>query len=241
MIYAWEHPGVPVDEVLNDVLRAFHHPAIRDENVEIQRNMFNTVRRWVDENPERGNLDSVLSSTSVKAGKNHTLNTRDGDNHNLFRGLGEDTSSQGPAWSKIISRDLGEMQGSDGNPAMSYLSTSPRAGSPASPRRTPDYGYDNNSSYAPPPTLGSPSLRPDMTQGYGGYQQGPPPMSYQPYNPPVPYQQGPPGGVWPQGGPAYQEAPGYRAGPPPMAQPPYGASQYPAPGYPYGAQPNQYP
>jgi hypothetical protein len=108
VLYAWEHPGVPVEEVAKDVLRAFHHPATRDESVEIQRNMFNTVRKWVDENPERGNLNNLLCSSSVKAGRNHKANVSDsaGDSHNLFRGLGEDTKSEGPAWGKIISRDL---------------------------------------------------------------------------------------------------------------------------------------
>src|ERR1700760_1608601 len=30
VVHAWEHPGVPVDEILHDVLRVFHHPALRD-------------------------------------------------------------------------------------------------------------------------------------------------------------------------------------------------------------------
>jgi hypothetical protein len=44
VLYAWENPGVPVEEVMNDILRCFHHPALRDESLEIHRNMFNTVR-----------------------------------------------------------------------------------------------------------------------------------------------------------------------------------------------------
>src|ERR1017187_9502451 len=42
ILYAWENPGVSVDEVMTDILRAFHHPALRDESIEIHRNMFNT-------------------------------------------------------------------------------------------------------------------------------------------------------------------------------------------------------
>lgn len=38
VVYAWDHPDVPVDEVLNDVVRVFHHPALRDRHVEIHRN-----------------------------------------------------------------------------------------------------------------------------------------------------------------------------------------------------------
>jgi Heterokaryon incompatibility protein Het-C len=217
-LYAWDHPGVPVEEVTNDIIRIFHHPAIRDERVEIQRNMYNTVRKWVDENPERGNLNNILSSSSVKAGLNHRLDT--GHSHNTFRGLGEDKTGHGSAWKNIVSRDLGDMEGSDNRSAMSYLSPSPRAGSPASPCRTPDYGY-NSSQFPPPQSFGSQTLQPEVQQAYAGYQQGPSSMGYPSYSPqvayPAPYQQGAPGGYWPQHGPGYPN------------QPPYGgaASQYP--------------
>ncbi|OCK82640.1 heterokaryon incompatibility Het-C [Lepidopterella palustris CBS 459.81] len=73
VIYAWDHPDVPVDQVLNDVVRVFHHPAIRDNQCEVHRNMFDVVRRWVDSRSDRGyNLNNLLSSESVKAGKNHS-------------------------------------------------------------------------------------------------------------------------------------------------------------------------
>lgn len=71
ILYAWQNPGVPVDEVMRDICRAFHHPALRDESLEIHRNMFNTVKKWVDEQPNRNQLGHVLSSQSVKDGKNH--------------------------------------------------------------------------------------------------------------------------------------------------------------------------
>lgn len=199
-MYAWEHPGVPVEEVTNDILRLFHHPAIRDERVEIQRNMYNTVRKWVDENSERGNLNNLLSSSSVKAGLNHSLTTYDtGHSHNAFRGLGEDKTGQGSAWTGIISRDLGEMEANDNSSAMSYLSPSPRAGSPATPRRTPDYGYQS-SQFPPQQPFESQSLQPEGLQPYAGYQQGPPPVGYPSYGSQAPYpdayQQGAPGGYW---------------------------------------------
>jgi hypothetical protein len=44
VLYAWENPGVPVEEVMNDIMCCFHHPALRDESLEVHRNMFNTVR-----------------------------------------------------------------------------------------------------------------------------------------------------------------------------------------------------
>jgi hypothetical protein len=75
IVYAWENPGVPVDEVLNDILRVFHHPGARDERIEIQRAMFDTVRNWANETPLRSQLDHLLSSESVRNHKNHILSS----------------------------------------------------------------------------------------------------------------------------------------------------------------------
>jgi len=73
VVYAWDHPDVPVDQVLNDVVRVFHHPAIRDPNCEIHSKMFDTVKQWVDSRPDRGaSLNHILNSESVRAGKNHS-------------------------------------------------------------------------------------------------------------------------------------------------------------------------
>jgi uncharacterized membrane protein YgcG len=72
VFYAWDNPDVPVDQVLNDVVRAFHHPALRDQHLELHKNMFRAVETWVHELPDRGNkINSILSSQSVKDGKNH--------------------------------------------------------------------------------------------------------------------------------------------------------------------------
>ncbi|KAK3678117.1 hypothetical protein LTR78_002212 [Recurvomyces mirabilis] len=74
VIHGWDHPDVPVDEIMQDVSRAFHHPAMRDNNCEIHRQMFSVVERWVQQRPDRGrDLDHILSSDSVKHGKNHTV------------------------------------------------------------------------------------------------------------------------------------------------------------------------
>ncbi|KAI9793326.1 MAG: hypothetical protein M1833_000771 [Piccolia ochrophora] len=73
IIYAWENPGVPVDQVLNDVVRVLHHPALRDRNSEVHGLMYDTVRRWVDGRPDRGaSFNHILGSESVRAGKNHS-------------------------------------------------------------------------------------------------------------------------------------------------------------------------
>lgn len=79
ILYAWEHPDVPVQQVMADVDVIFHHPALRDEHrVECHRNMYKAVADWVKSRPDQGRgLDTVLSSTSVKAGKNHKAGVSD--------------------------------------------------------------------------------------------------------------------------------------------------------------------
>jgi len=89
VVYAWENPGVPVDEVVNDVLRALHHPAARDERVEIQREMFETVRKWTQETPYRHQLNHLLSAESVRNHKNHVLSSE------MQQQLSASTSSRG--------------------------------------------------------------------------------------------------------------------------------------------------
>ncbi|KAK3314097.1 heterokaryon incompatibility Het-C, partial [Apodospora peruviana] len=76
ILYAWEHPAVPVDEVANDILRCLHHPATRDPRVQIQRNMYATVEKWVDDRSLDTKLPDILSSDSVKALRNHVDGVR---------------------------------------------------------------------------------------------------------------------------------------------------------------------
>lgn len=74
VIYAWDHPDVPEHEVMNDVCRVFHHPAIRDNNNELHRSMFACVENWVHHQRDPSHrLNDLLSSESVKAGKNHKV------------------------------------------------------------------------------------------------------------------------------------------------------------------------
>ncbi|KAK3117600.1 hypothetical protein LTR53_000926 [Teratosphaeriaceae sp. CCFEE 6253] len=74
VIYGWDHPEVPEQEILNDVGRVFHHPAMRDQNVEIHRDMFAVVEKWAHHRAGGAqDLNHILSSQSVKAGKNHTV------------------------------------------------------------------------------------------------------------------------------------------------------------------------
>lgn len=88
IIYAWEHPDVPVEQVLNDVIRIFHHPAARDHSCEAHRNMYSTVERWVWNRPDGGsNLHHLLSSDSVRHGKNHTVDTSKPQHHASIQNL----------------------------------------------------------------------------------------------------------------------------------------------------------
>ncbi len=242
VLYAWEHPGVLVDEVMNDILRVFHHPALRDESVEIHRNMFNTVRKWVEEQPDAHNLNSILSSASVRAGKNHkTLGEKDvGHNHGALGGHGKNSGS---IWSEIQSHDLGALEGSDGNPSTSYMAPSLQPGSPGKPPHSPNFGYENVP-YRPRSSSDRPShggyLTPNSAHGH--YQsESLPPSNYQQdsgsqggYHQGLPYpMEQPPYGAQPNYG-VYQgpPPPGFQGGPPPP-QPPYGAPQHPPYGYQY--------
>ncbi|KAF5024237.1 hypothetical protein F66182_3694 [Fusarium sp. NRRL 66182] len=236
VLYAWENPGVSVDDVVNDVLRAFHHPAARNDHVEIQRDMFKTVKKWAEEHPRRHELAHLLSSESVKNHKNHILNQVSQDSSRNIGGGGcnhgtfGDTANaghgkvSGSLWSQVKTRDLDSLEGKDGNPATGYMSNSPAPPSQAS------FDYGQNPNYA------------GSSSGYsaqgppGGYNAPPQPSYGAGYGAPPQPQYGAPPGQY--GGPP----PGQYGAPPPQQYggPGYGApSQYP----PYGQQPpwDQYP
>ncbi|KAH8727645.1 heterokaryon incompatibility protein Het-C-domain-containing protein [Phaeosphaeriaceae sp. PMI808] len=71
VIYAWDHPDVPVDQVLDDCMRVFHHPTLRDNRCEVHVSMFEVVKKWAH-NYRGKDLNSILSSDAVRAGKNHS-------------------------------------------------------------------------------------------------------------------------------------------------------------------------
>ena len=90
VLYAWQHPDVPVEQVFDDITRVFHHPANRDMRCELHRDMFDVVQRWAHSQPDQGaHLNEVLGSESVKNGKNHTLSANSADKgrgHGIFPG-----------------------------------------------------------------------------------------------------------------------------------------------------------
>ncbi|OLN92138.1 hypothetical protein CCHL11_01640 [Colletotrichum chlorophyti] len=235
ILYAWENPGVPVDEVVNDVLRAFHHPAARDDRIEIQREMFETVRKWANESSHKHELSYLLGSEAVKTGKNHILsgeNSRGAGgghthSHGAWDGFGElgHGKVQGSLWNQIRTRDLSSMEGGDRQP----LSSSPL------PPSHPDYGYHqsqggSNETYSGGQSGGQASSYYNQSepQGYGHHQ--PPPPSQGQWGPPQPPQgYGGPGYGGPgYGGPPQHQYPPHHHPPPPHQQGGWG--QYPGQG-----------
>lgn len=218
ILYAWENTGVPIDEVVNDILTSFHHPALRNERNQVQRDMFSTVKKWVDEHPRRHDIDSLLSSESVRKGKNHVLHKTQGGtssrgiddhghSHGAFAQLGGHGKTTGGLWSQVRTRDLDAMEGRDGDPSTGYLSSAP-----GPPQQQFDYGgnpsYQSHGGYnAPAPDPGP------YSSGYGPGPGGPPQpygqhhghgYSQPPHQPPPPgygYGQGPPPPSQGYGGP----------------------------------------
>jgi hypothetical protein len=232
-----------VDEVVNDILQTFHHPTIRNERADIHRDMFNTVRKWADEYPRRHELNQLLGSESVKAGKNHILSGHkskgQGHSHGsgLFDQLGHGQPS-GSLWSQVKMRDMESMGvgDSEGRLRPDYASSRPQSsGSPGRPPPSPKFGYGQSG-----PPMGG-----EAAGYYGGASSsGDAPYSqshsrhsssgYQPYQQP-PYGAPPPSGAH-YGAPPPGPYPGseYGGQPPPHYQGgagSYGNQQYPP--YPY--------
>ncbi|KFA45920.1 hypothetical protein S40293_07566 [Stachybotrys chartarum IBT 40293] len=252
VLYAFEHTEVPVDEVVNDILRAFHHPALRNDNIEVQRDMFKTVKQWVDEHPRRHELERMLSSQSVKDGRNHILNQADhkadrsgpgGHSHNprdMLEELGHGKVA-GSLWSQVRTRDTDSLHGRDGDPANHYLSTTPAPpGGFQNQAQGHGYGAGSSPAHNPSPyggAQGGYSAHPPQGGLAGSYyqdhQQQP---TYQDQHQRPAHQQGqhqqPPYHQVQHQQPAYGD---YGAPPPPQGYggPGYGAPQYP----PYGQQP----
>jgi hypothetical protein len=220
------------------------------------------VKKWTEEIPDAHNLNSILSSNSVKSGHNHKT-TGEKDVGHFHGALGGHGKTSGSLWTEIQSRDLGAMEGSDGNPATSYLTSSPQPGLPGLPHHSPNFGYQNL--IPRPESSGRHSHGAHLTPEpqHGNYQSATPPAQYQhhygsqpPYGASGDYQQGPPYpmeqppyGAPPLWQPGFEQGPGYwRQGPPPPGfqggtppQHPYGVPQYPPQQPPYGGGYQQYP
>ncbi|KAI9684770.1 MAG: hypothetical protein M1829_000145 [Trizodia sp. TS-e1964] len=215
IIYGWEHPDVDDSQILEDIVRVFHHPALRDRNNELHRKMYEAVEGWVHQLPDQGqSLNNVLGSESVKAGKNHVTNSTKGLSFGgLSRELPDESSHSkvsGSEWERTISRR--QLQGKSGSGYDEPY---------ANPLNPYGGGYGTTNYAAPDPyQQGAPGQQHHLPQpDYSGY----PPQGVSPY--PGAYGQG--NQAPPQGG--------YVQGNQPPPQGSYG-QENPQGGYPGGSQ-----
>ncbi|PNS18395.1 hypothetical protein CAC42_6212 [Sphaceloma murrayae] len=146
ILYAWEHPEVPEQQVLDDVVKVFHHPALRDERNEAHRNMFNVVQQWVQSRPDRGrDLDKILSSESVRAGKNHKAQSiPEGGIPNPFGGPGSVLGGSAKASHSHGPQGGGQARGFDDGPSSGGYGG---GGYNAPPQPAPSHGYGGSGGY----------------------------------------------------------------------------------------------
>ena len=184
VLYAWDNTNVPEQEVLNDVGRVFHHPAIRDQNLEIHRKMFEVVERWAHKQPHGGQqLNDVLSSESVKAGRNHHVQK--------MQGLPQIPGMGGGA-------GIGGMFGQRGIDESGAAPSQPAYTGYDAPQQAPvDYSQPPPASYGAPAYGSDPYAQPPQQAPYSQDQPygAPPqqPAGFQPNDPnayPTAYQQG---------------------------------------------------
>ena len=171
IIYAWSRPDIPVQQVLDDIVRVFHHPAIRDQHCQLHRDMYGTVEKWARSQPNGGNsLNDVLSSASVKEGKNHRV--EDSHSHGshaaqYLRPFGGHSKVRGSEWERMPTR------AAHGDLVEGHIGGFP-------------VGHSGNS---------SPRIPPQPPQGYEGY----PPSTPSQYPPQDPYGGGRSGDPMPGG------------------------------------------
>jgi hypothetical protein len=174
VIYAWDHPDVPVNQVLDDVVRVFHHPALRDPHNELHRNMFGVVEKW---SRTRHDIDHILSSDSVRNGHNHHGGQQAGGGHGKPGGHGHGSggSSHGPTKTRdspwaIIGSGSGSRPTTPSNlgtaPYGAGSSTSPYSSPQPSPAFAP-YPSSYNNYNDPNPVY--PAYAPENNPGYQQY------------------------------------------------------------------------
>ena len=223
VLYAWEHPDVPVEQVFNDIIRVFHHPAIRDPHCELHQNMFNIVQRWAHSQPSQSNqLNDLLGSESVRNGKNHRLSAE--EENNIGGALGAagihaphtHTTHSGASWEHLtgqdsssgVGREIQESSSAADNIVVAYPSTETTFDN-RRPSPSPNPVYQQ-APYGHPSYLPTTSQQEQPAYGYQAPQ-------HESYSHP---------GLQPQqAGYGYNQMPyGYDANAPPPQQPPYGGA-----------------
>ncbi|GAB7338714.1 hypothetical protein MBLNU457_5432t1 [Dothideomycetes sp. NU457] len=241
VIYAWNHPEISDDQVVDDVVRAFHHPAIRDRSLEVHRNMFEVVEQWA--RSYRGaDLNQILGTQSVRAGKNHKAEAMPAQGFQAYnQAFHQGTSAMSSAvfgnrdmnepaadgYSSYIRKREGEVgHTARQEPEPSGFSGPARYGGQDEPQSS---AYPVQSHYGGG-NYGSDEYRPHGDPSHGaGYGQGPPSGSFtqDPYANPAPYQQSYQSGYGGPAGPQGSEPWGQQ---PPMQS--YGQQPPPGQGYP---------
>ena len=238
VIYAWDHPEVPDHQVFDDVLRVFHHPAIRDRSCEVHNKMFEAVEKWVQSRPDRGrDLDQVLSRDSVRAGKNHKAEAMPHQGFSAYQQL----PGQLMGYAQGRTRDMDD-EASAAAPSFAPSAQAefePPTGPPSGWRQQ-HQGEEYTAPTGPPPSHSGYDQPSGSQSNWQGGQQAPA-AAFQPSDPyafPTAYQQGNENVSYEQsfGGPP----PGQYGGPPPgqYGGPPPGQYGGPPPGE-YGGPPPQ--
>ena len=230
VLYAWQHPDVPVEQVLNDIVRVFHHPAAREHGCEIHQTMFNVVERWARSRPDGGNnLNQLLSSDSVKQGKNNTVpQSEQSHSHgglpqmgNIFGG-GNHSKVSGAPWESLGRvREMPHGLGPDGRELPSsesiqeafpgtqtqFDTVRPPAGPEAGYAAQSDQQAVHQNIYSQPPYLSQNADDQPYPAAFSAAQedQYPHQGGYMPQQPQYDYQGRPSYGSHPSGGPPYQQ------------------------------------
>lgn len=73
IVSGWEDSNRDANQICDEILQIFHHPALRDENKQGQRAMFEVVQNWWNEKDDgmKQHFTEALSKQGVREGKNH--------------------------------------------------------------------------------------------------------------------------------------------------------------------------
>ncbi|KAJ5347990.1 hypothetical protein MYU51_007923 [Penicillium brevicompactum] len=124
ILYAWQHIDVAENEVLEDCLQVFHHPALRNMHNDAHRTMFEAVEKWAHGRSDRGaSLNNILSSEGVRSGRNTggVSHTHSGG-HGGFPTLGGTSHGQKPSHGQSHAHGSSQNHSSHSSGFSSFLS-----------------------------------------------------------------------------------------------------------------------
>ncbi|KAJ3810678.1 Het-C-domain-containing protein [Lentinula aff. lateritia] len=170
IVQTWADNNDP-DEVIDQILEAFHHPYFADGHSSIQHKMFEEMERWIGELGPDETLQTIqaLSKDSVRNGRNKRLME---ESEEIEAGYGTPTQSYTEASSYMLGGRSGKMSANGSNRRSQQYSSSIGYGG------SEHYeGYDSNQSKQNPHGSGlgfSEYGRPTWSSyGYNREQQDP--------------------------------------------------------------------